>query len=183
MKKTIALLALFCLCFSALAETAPFVLALFDPIQYPKNTVDLSGLRLEVYGRVHDSNGVTIGLINRTDGETCGLQLGICNIMEGNVTGVVLGNVIYCKSDFTGAYAGIFGRVPGTMTGVSLNLVNANKHVIGCQVGLLNMSTDVRGLQFGLVNLTDNMYGVQIGLINFIKQGTIPVLPLVNAKF
>jgi len=185
MKKSLLFCA-FALCFltsATFADSTPVVLSLIDPVQYPSHDVDLSGLRLGGFSRVHKSTGLTIGIVNMADAETCGLQLGCGNILKGDVTGVVLGQMVIARSNYTGFFASFFGRTRGTMTGMNLSLVSVNKRVVGLQAGLINFSQNVRGVQLGVINAAEDLYGVQIGLLNFVKNGNIPLLPIVNMKF
>lgn len=59
--------------------------------------------------------------------------------------------------------------------------VTADK-VEGIQFSIVNNAKKVYGLQLGLINLSEDA-AFQIGLVNYIKNSTIPFLPILNVCF
>ena len=139
------------------AQSKPFNIALFNPIQvYPENN-SISGIRLNfILGKNKSMTGFDWGIVNQVgSGGVVGVQWGFANISSGNVVGW---------------QSGLF------------NL--DEKDVKGFQWGWYNTGAHVNGFQLGLVNSAQSLYGVQIGLINFIKTGgQFPVFPIVNWSF
>lgn len=162
---------------------------------------NLQGFDWGLVNRVtHATKGLQAGAfpwggVNIT-GDLKGLQLGGIgggvNIANGDTTGMqllgILGGINKAKTLQGMQLAGIIGvNYAQTLKGgqvvgfIGVNIANDLK---GVQCALLcNQADTVQGLQVGLVNICTQMYGVQIGLVNIIKQGTVPVFPIVNVQF
>jgi hypothetical protein len=54
--------------------------------------------------------------------------------------------------------------------------------IMGIQASPVNMADNVIGLQFGLVNISKNAT-FQLGVLNYMKNGIVPLLPIINFKF
>ncbi|MCL5028047.1 MAG: hypothetical protein M1480_03400 [Bacteroidetes bacterium] len=153
----LALCIILTLPYAGAAQTKPFNVALFNPIQiFPENN-SIEGIRINfIYGKNASVTGFDWGLVNQVgSGGMKGIQWGFINLNDGNVVGWQSG-------------------------AINLN----ERDVKGFQVGWYNKGAYVSGLQLGLVNSAESLYGIQIGLINFIKTGgQFPVFPIVNWSF
>ena len=135
----------------------PLQLALIPPtLQIVPEEESISGFRLNIYGRNKNVNGVDIGLMHEATGNYHGVEFGVLNFVHGDFVGLELG--------------GIYSET--------------KQHISGAQVGIVNHAGSISGIQIGLVNFADDMTGFQFGLFNQISsKETLPVLPLINAKF
>jgi hypothetical protein len=131
------------------------------------NGLILSGVRTVVV----DANGFALaGVLTQVRGRSTGLTAApivLANQLRGVGVGAVLGG-----RDIRGlvfAPVGVSIDSTGTLTGVSISAINANR---GTQ----------RGLSIGLYNAARNLHGVQLGLINVALNNSGPrrVLPLIN---
>lgn len=187
---------------SASLAAAPLQLALVAPeLQMVPETEDISGLRLQIYGRNANVNGVDLGIIHATTGNFNGVGLGLVDLRGGHLHGVQWA-WLYAdvKGEAIGWPSAIVTRVGGNGKGLQTGLVSladvdfvgvqlgvydrVGKHISGAQVGIVNRASSVKGLQLGIVNLTAQMDGLQIGLWNQIDaKDTWNVIPIVNWKF
>jgi len=90
--------------------------------------------------------------------------------------------VVNTSADFAGMQAAavnVSDNAGGIQAGVCVNIADK---LGGAQLGLYNQARQADGLQVGLVNVSMKS-GFQIGLVNYIKDGWIPVFPLINFKF
>ena len=90
--------------------------------------------------------------------------------------------VVNTSADFAGIQAAavnVSDNAAGIQAGVCVNIADK---LGGAQFGLYNQAQEADGLQAGLVNVSMKS-GFQIGLVNYIKDGWIPVFPLINFKF
>jgi hypothetical protein len=136
------------------------------------NAATLRGLIVAgVRTAVTDANGFALaGVITQVRGRSAGLTAApivLANQLRGVGVGAVLG-----ARDVRGlviAPVGVSIDSTGTLTGVSISAINANR---GTQ----------RGLSIGLYNAARNLHGVQLGLINVALNNSGPrrVLPLIN---
>ena len=91
--------------------------------------------------------------------------------------------VVNTSADFAGMQAAVAVNVSDNAAGLQAALaVNVADKVGGVQAALYNQAQKVDGLQAGLVNVSQEG-GFQIGLVNYIKDGWLPVFPLINFKF
>jgi hypothetical protein len=117
---------------------------------YPK-TAEIHGLSLSIWGE-NPQQGVAIGIVNGSTGDSAGFSWGIVNYSE-SYTGVSFAWVNVNSTSFHGWHYGF----------VSV----AQDEFIGFQSGLIfNYSKKMTGLQLGLVNYAEQLDGVQIGLAN-----------------
>jgi hypothetical protein len=138
------------------AETRPFQLALFNPVQIFPARYGIKGLRIDLlYGKNASLTGVDLGLVNHVTGSETGFTYGLVSVVEGN------------------------------FTGWQDNVVNVTQqHFEGFQSGFVNVSEDASGFMLGIVNYAGTLNGLQIGLVNVIsKGGAFPVFPIVNWSF
>lgn len=187
MKKIFALFAVAFLLtsVSAFAEES-FVAALWTTPEWqtPALDCDLHGLRLEVWGRVRQNEGCTIGIVNEATGKSCGFEWGAVNLDKDDFKGVQWGIFSEVKGDFTGWQASWFACTQKDFTGLQGGVVSYTKGAFtGVQVGFVNYTPSVTGVQFGFVNYTEKMKGVQIGLVNIIRESPVFVFPFVNLYF
>jgi hypothetical protein len=115
--------------------------------------------------------------------EVNGLDLGLIGTGTDDVTGLQLSFIYALTDDMTGVQASIYGRAE-EFTGIQYSFLNSGGDVMGAQLGFVNLADSMTGLQWGVVNRVNTMgTGVQIGLVNIIKNGKLPFMVLVNAKF
>jgi hypothetical protein len=136
------------------------------------NVTRVDGLALSgVRTVVTDANGFALaGVLTQVRGRSTGLTFApivLANQLRGVGVGAVLGG-----RDIRGlvfAPVGVSIDSTGTLTGVSISAINANR---GTQ----------RGLSIGLYNAARNLHGVQLGLINVALNNSGPrrVMPLIN---
>lgn len=119
-----------------------------------------------------------------------GVQLALCNFCyDGSGVQIALvGQNAF--GDFIGAQIGAINMTFGEMHGFQFGALNfadlmnlADKEMHGLQFGILNGAGRMHGLQFGILNLAQKLHGIQIGVLNIIIEGSIPVLPVINAQF
>ena len=120
------------------------------------------------------------GGANLTDHDANGIQaagiIGGANIANGTMTGLQVSGII--------AGVNLARRMDGVQLAGILGGVNIATNAHGVQIAsLYNHAETMRGAQIGLVNFSEKMYGIQIGLVNIIRDGGLPVLPLVNGRF
>ncbi len=131
-----------------------------------KQTIDIIGMRLGVWGACHNVTGLDLMLGGGEAVNAYGLQV---SLLRNKVI------------DRAGALQVAIGyNSAGTLSGAQVSLYNQAIVAKGVQVGLINAANDVRGLQIGLVNTTDAIYGYQIGIINVIKSSPTPFFPIIN---
>ena len=77
---------------SAIDDTKPFQLALFDPIQLFSRDISIHGLRINIIrGSNFNVNGIDIGIMNKVENEFRGLGIGLFSYAEGDVRGLQIG--------------------------------------------------------------------------------------------
>lgn len=137
---------------------SPLGLSLMPPAQWPPESWDVTGLRLNILAGYHNNVDILdIGVIaNMVKGEMNGVQ--ICGILNHN-------------------------SAAANTTGLQVACVNLAGGMAGLQVGLYNAADEAFGLQIGVVNYSVNLAGMQIGLINIISGSTVPVMPILNFGF
>ena len=179
MKKTMkALITVLVPCVAGAAQPAatqeqpltPVLLSFVTPLQVPTRDFDVRGLRISlVYGESHNFQGLDIGAVGRSTGNSTGIHLALlATVTEGDARGLQLGSVSYVKGAFGGLQVGV---------------VNYAVKAGGFQLGAFNGADHISGLQFGLINVTRTMMGVQFGLVNVIQDNDVPFLPLINGYF
>lgn len=104
--------------------------------------------------------------------------------MDSKVYGVKLGLPVSTGKGFvygveTSPCACMTQNVKGTQLAP---LFNDCANMTGLQASVVNVAKSAKGLQLGLVNVATER-GFQIGGINYIKDGLIPVLPVINFSF
>ncbi|MCX5784984.1 MAG: hypothetical protein NTX59_04800 [Elusimicrobia bacterium] len=120
------------------------------------------------YPLVHSVSGIEIGLLYSNTPSNTGLQGTFIYGKTGNLNGLQLGLVTSAD----------------TATGMQWGGVNMAKDMKGAQIGWVNYAEKFTGFQLGFVNYAENMSkGLQIGLVNIIKNSTLPVMVIVNARF
>ncbi len=187
---------------ATVGETKPIQLALVAPdLQMVPEDNNISGLRLEVYGRNANVNGVDLGFIHAATGDFNGVAIGLVDLVGGHMHGVqwswfynqVKGDAIgwpnaivnYVAGNVKGLETGLVNLTDGDGCGVQIAIYNrVGQHISGGQLGIVNRAQSVKGLQLGIVNLTTEMDGIQIGIWNQIdSKENWKVIPIVNWKF
>lgn len=177
-------------------------LALWPPAQLVKEADSIAGIRLNLYGRNRDVQGVDLGFVHETTGDFAGLSLGLAGVVRGNARGVQWdwifvrnrgsmrgwadGFVTQVGENSSGLQSGWVSLADSDFTGVqfSLGYNHVGQHLSGAQLGLVNYATDGHGLQLGLINVAENMRGLQVGLWNQINsKESWNVIPIVNWRF
>lgn len=176
-------------------ETASFYLSLAGEPEVP---IIVDGARINIiYGRAKEVRGLSLGMVNLTDGLVKGAEFGFFNTSAslsgcragfintaGDVLGVQSGFVNSAQS-VTGVMSGFVNTVSGDMTGGLMGFVNSAKgitgaasgfvnaiegNVYGCSTGFVNISKDVYGASAGFVNLSDGaVTGISCGFVNSAK--------------
>ncbi len=143
---------------SALAQSNPIQLSLFNPVQIVPENEAVGGVRLNlIYTKNSAMTGFDLGLVNTTTGSVTGVQWALVGINGG---------------DFTGWQNTAVSIVEGRFEGFQ------------GPWALYNSAGHCSGLQLGLVNTAETMNGLQIGILNFIKRGgAFPFFPIVNWSF
>ena len=111
-----------------------------------------------------------------------GLQATLVYSHAGDLMGIQ-GSLISLASDVYGLQAGLaFARAKDVMGFQAAGVcVNSGK-LSGVQCNLYGQVNDSSGVQLGIVNVSHGK-GVQFGLVNYIKDGFLPVFPIVNFAF
>ena len=140
MKKLIALITLCAATFSVTADEAFLQLSLTPDIALQSRDTVIKGISLNIWGE-NEQSGFTLGFVNGSTGDSCGLSWGIVNYAE-SYTGLQLGFVNYVSEEFKG---------------VQLGGVNVAMAASGLQWGFVNYAEDLRGVQLGFINIaTEN---------------------------
>jgi hypothetical protein len=175
-------------------------LALWPPIQLVDEDRDVTGVRLELYGRNKEVSGVDFGIANETTGDFSGVGTGFVNYVGKDLYGIQWGLYCAAKGALSGWQSAVFARSGGDGTGFQNGIVCLSDHdfegvqlsfigqvrgyMSGLQMGAFNRSGSVEGIQIGLVNITEKMNGLQLGLWNQINEKqNWKVLPLLNWNF
>jgi hypothetical protein len=169
---------------------------------------EVNGLQLALLGSTSTSgemNGVQITSgLNSRQGYMRGLQLAgnpllSCN-SANDMAGVQISGGINMAHKFDGLQIGLVINGTNNLNGVQIGLVlnkvgmesngvqigwgNIAEQVKGVQVGLLsNKAKQVKGFQIGGINYCEKIHGIQIGVINILREGTLPIFPVINASF
>ena len=165
----------------------PFAISLFPPAQFPAETWDVYGLRINVFvGRHRDVGFIDAGVLgNVATGNMTGIELaGLYNRVgssDGAIQAACIMNSV--ERDFCGMQLGLVNSVDGDMQGLQAGAVNLTQDGAGVQMGVFNRAERFSGLQIGLANYAYQLQGVQIGAFNVIGDSNIPFLPLINAAF
>lgn len=181
------------------AEWTPLQVSLVHPVQLFSKTTPVQGLRINlIYGANEKVDGIDCGLVNRVTQESKGMQLGALPFGGANITkdlqGLQLAGLVAGINVADGEAAGlqVSGLFMGfnkahAMTGIQLSAfvgINVADDMKGAQLAFLcNRAVTAQGLQIGIVNVCERMQGIQIGVVNIIKEGRVPVFPIVNAQF
>ena len=128
----------------------------------------LSLLDTAAYPQVNAVNGIEVGLIYSNTPALTGVQ----------------GTFIYGRTaKLDGLQIGLVTSAD-TAAGMQWGGVNMAKEMKGAQIGWINYAEKFTGFQLGFVNYAAVMSkGLQIGLVNIIKNSTLPVMVIVNARF
>lgn len=173
---------------SSYVDISPLAIAVVPWIEFPDETWDVEGFRLNLLvGRHRGFQGLDIGILgNFTSGEMGGVGLaGLFNDVGTSEGGFLLaGAVNHSSWDFTGGQvSGLFSWTEGLLSGMQIAPVNKAGRLDGAQIGALNMSGPGTGLQIGLVNVAERLSGFQIGVVNINRESDLPFMPIVNFSF
>lgn len=180
---------LFCILLSGQAVLASGSAAYDTPVFYSV-----------VYNRIPDEfDYPAVGVVNQSDGDFLGLELGFFNNHPGRVAGAQFGLINMVKSSFNGFQIGLLNAVEGNasglrlgvinngecngvgiqggfvndvqnMTGIQAGIFNTAKKNTGIQNGLVNSSIQLAGIQAGVINSSENLTGLQFGIFNAAKK-------------
>lgn len=155
---------------SAAKPTAWFEFGFWDDFQLFGRDVAIHGLRFNLGAAENrEVRGVDLfGLGNLTSGDQIGTQLGFYNRVGGDLAGLQLG--VFASE--------VEGRTRGLQVASLYN--RADEAGGGQMAAFLNRASRVRGLQIALWNDAEDLEGLQIGLVNVVRNGWIPVFPLLN---
>ncbi len=166
--------------------SAPFGISLFTPVQFPPESWDVEGIRLNIlWGRHYSTTVADIGLIaNLNDGNMTGIQLaGLANYVVCHLQGLQFAALLNkCDGDLEGMQVGCFNvnSHDGFAYVVQAGLFNISGETSGIQLGVFNKAKTMDGLQVGLLNFSGSLDGVQIGLCNIIEDSVCPVMIGIN---
>lgn len=126
----------------AFAETKGFQMSLIPGIAIHSQTTLIKGVSLSFLGE-NPQNGLALGVVNGSTGESSGLSLGLLSNYSENYTGAQLAFIANHSSQKSS----------------------------GLQLAVFNYAGKLHGLQLGFINVARTSdKGVQIGLINFMNQ-------------
>jgi hypothetical protein len=121
---------------------------------YPK-TAEIHGLSLSIWGE-NPQQGVAIGIINGSTGDSAGFSWGLVNYSE-SYTGVSFAWVNVNSTSFHGWHYGLVSVAQDEFMGLQSGLIfNYSKKMTGLQVGLVNYAEELHGVQVGLANIAIN---------------------------
>ena len=148
---------------------SPVMFSLWNPIQFPAQDFDISGLGLGLfYSECCNFDGLNLGLVGVVNGHANGWLFDIVNVAYGDGVGFHSGLVNYMAGDFKGLQIGIANQIG---SGDAL------------QIGIYNGAYDMQGCQIGIINTASKFQGVQIGLVNVIAFSDVSFLPIINWHF
>ncbi len=168
---------------------------------------EVRGLRFSLpYSECEEACGLAFGFVNHVESSAFDIGVGAGNCVDdGSALQVGLMN----SANLEIIVLPFLGQGPADAAACQLGLINLASDW-GLQVGALNFSSgsglqlgavnfggfdgvqaglfyndayEARGLQIGLVNVARSLTGVQVGIVNVIKDGPVPLMPLVNAHF
>jgi len=115
-------------------------LSLFTPVSIAKEDDSVSAFRFNlIYGKNTSVRVIDLGLVNHTtSGMSKGLGWGLVNLSDADFTGIQLGGV---------------NVVGGSFEGFEWGVVNHAQNARGLQLGLINYAQTLHGVQVGLVNI------------------------------
>ena len=170
---TITILTVTIAVFGAMSANAAkaFNAALWPSVQIFPESENITGLRLNIYGRNANVRGVDLGIAHETTGDFTGLGIGIFEETKGNASGVHLsGGISLVDQDAVGAQLTfIYSRVLGDMSGVQGGFVSyCGGKFVGWQGGAVSLANgDMSGLATGIyTGVKGKATGVQIGVVN-----------------
>ena len=116
----------------------------------------------------------------------------------GGAQGAWIGAAISRRVDGIQAAGGVC--ISKEVNGLMASLVNINEKMMGFQPGFINVTGELTGFQMGFVNVAkEECLGFQMGCVNyskssgdgcfqlgalnFIKDGWLPVFPIINFSF
>jgi hypothetical protein len=139
---------------ASLHADTPIQLSLTPDIAlYPKDTL-VQGVSLNIWGE-NPQNGLHLGLVNGSTGDSSGLSYGLANYAE-SFAGVQIGWVNVTTEHFAGVQDGWVNISQGTFKGVQYGVVNVAEAASGLQLGVVNYAKQLKGVQIGVVNVAMN---------------------------
>jgi len=110
---------------SAIDDTKPFQLALFNPIQLFSRDISIHGLRINIiHGSNFNVNGIDIGISNRIENEFRGLEIGLFSYAEGDVRGIQIGLSNNAYGNVSGYQVGLIQWTDGDLVGGQEGFIN-----------------------------------------------------------
>lgn len=194
MKKTLFLAMFLSFAAAAAAEESPAAVTpaadvvefSFNIVSEPAVPVVIDGGRINLfYGRAKEVKGLSVGMVNFTDGTMKGAEFGFINsagVLEGYQAGFVnmTEKIEGCQSGFVniagslnGGMAGFVNNVTGGASGALCGFINSAASVNGAAAGFINRAGgDVTGAEAGFLNMAKSVKGVQAGFINMADSNT-----------
>jgi len=128
-------------------------------------------------------SGAQIGGLVACASRVAGLQFGGWTVAADEVRGGQLGGLTSGAARVDGLQLSAAVDLARSLRGVQLSgLTNVAGDMAGggMQVSAVNVVERGRGFQLGVVNAGRDFNGLQIGVLNIIRNGPIPVMPIVN---
>lgn len=123
------------------------------------------------------------GAVNYTRGGFTGFQIAPVNY-DGSLHGMQIAALNINKGVSKGFQIGAYNADLNEYHGWSFGAINYADRIEGLQLGALNIiATAGRGVQIGIINSAVALSGFQIGVLNLIGNGSVPILPIMNAQF
>jgi hypothetical protein len=139
MKKTLPVLILCAVAFSAAADEKFLQLSLTPDVALCSRDTVIKGISLNIWGE-NQQSGFALGIVNGSTGDSCGMSWGVVNYAES----------------YSGLQLGFVNYVSDSLTGVQLGGVNVATRASGLQWGFVNYAEDLHGVQVGFINIAAN---------------------------
>lgn len=164
-----------------------FCLTVLPAAAYPAGQLKLSlwgRAALASPGNIDQVSGFDFGLLGTTTQRVNGFQLGLLYARTTEKLSGLSMSLFNRDADVDGMQLGAFSLAERDLWGVQMGVLNvASQSMRGVQLGAFNYAWYIRGVQLGVVNYARRLKGVQIGLINIAKNGYVPAMLIINARF
>lgn len=157
------------------------------PIVCVNSADSINGFQVGIVGNeANKVSGFQIGGIVNLAKDVTGMQIGCVNVVK-DLGGFQIAAMMNGSDNIKGVQIGVMANIVNNdMEGLQISgIANGAGNVYGLEISpIMNIAKGgVKGVQIGLVNYCEKMTGIQIGAINIIKDGAIPVFPVINASF
>lgn len=117
---------------------SPFMLSIMTPVQGPSPEWNVKGLRVDIlYGRCHDFYGLDLGLVNHATGNETAFAAGLINCTEKEFIGLQIG-AVNIGSRVQALQIGLFNEADDA-SALQIGLINHARMMQGMQIGLVNV--------------------------------------------